>query len=134
MNDSAYFSDKAVTKSGAYRFWLEVDEILKQFDLHEISLKPIKSEDIKDQKFKLPPPPPQRRASAYFYKNNHDYHRKKDKRRHSPKYTHDSKGNIGHTRNKHSESWSSAQNRYNNKKGNHHDRNMSAQRNLSNYY
>ena len=58
MANSAYFTEQGgMTKDGAIHFWLEVDEILKLFEIHKISLNPIKSSETEQQRFKMPPPP-----------------------------------------------------------------------------
>ena len=56
LSDSSFFSGTTLATSVTLRYWLEVDKIIKEFDTHNISLRPIKASDKPDQKLKMPPP------------------------------------------------------------------------------
>ena len=42
MADSAFYINEIVTKPGATQYWIEIDNLIKQYDAHNVSLKPIK--------------------------------------------------------------------------------------------
>ena len=61
MSKGAFYSQHGITQSGATRYWLEIDKTLKELDMHDMSLWPLKARECPQNSFKMPPPPPERR-------------------------------------------------------------------------
>ena len=58
LSNVNYFHSNTLNRVGAIRFWVELDAMIKKYELDGISLQPLKAEDVQDEKYKMPPPPP----------------------------------------------------------------------------
>ena len=72
MSDTAYYTVRnELNSDGRIRFWKEVDNKIKDFDHHKISLKPIPvpeksiDKDAMQRRRKMPTPPPNNRAQRF---------------------------------------------------------------------
>ena len=58
LSDASYFAKNTFNEDGAIHFWLEINELIKEYDVHNISLKPIKPVDASEyQRLCMPLPP-----------------------------------------------------------------------------
>ena len=75
MNDPVYFHGSTINMPGVVRYWSEIDNLIQQFDAHDISLRPIKSSNIVETRYRMPPPPPDR-LQVHLVRDHNSYKHK----------------------------------------------------------
>ena len=74
MSDPAYFHGSTINMPGVVRYWSEIDNLIQQFHAHDISLRPIKGNEVVESRYRMPPPPPDRPQVHLSWDRNSNKH------------------------------------------------------------